>query len=112
MHRLANVVFKGAEPFILGDSAIPGSEHHALIGEILLRTLEGYRPFPSRTLGISGLRSFNRLCQQLSVPAKEYTIQEEDWETLLRVCEWTLPRISWFRQAPAIMDMLEEVRSE
>ena len=107
MRTLANKVFAGIEPFLLGDSDSPGAEHPALIGEVLLQTLRYYRPFPTRTLGIDALYAFNRLCQRLSVEAPQYDFTEDDYAVLLTVCEWTLPRAPWFRQGPAVMDTLK-----
>lgn len=106
-----NQRFEGPWPFLLGDSALVGSEHQAMTGEVMLRTLEAYRPFPSRTLGIAGLRSFNRLCKAFSAPCEPlYALSEDDWQVLVRVMEWTLPRCPWFRQGPAVMDLLESVK--
>lgn len=112
MRVLENAPFKGIEPFILGDSSVPGSDHPACISEVILRTLQLYRPFPSRTLGINELRAFNRLCKYFSEDIEAYGISEEDWTTLLTVCVWTLPRCPWFRQGPAVMDCLEAVKEQ
>lgn len=112
MRVLQNTPFKGIEPFILGDSNLPGSEHPAYVSEVILRTLQFYRPFPSRTLGIHELRAFNRLCQHFVKNIEVYSIPEDDWSTLLTVCEWTLPRCPWFRQGPAVMDLLEVIKEQ
>ena len=112
MRVLRNHTFRGVEPFVLGDSLSAAESHPACVSEVILHTLERYRPFPSRTLGISGLRSFNKLCLAFADEKEAYTLQEEEFETLLKVAEWTLPRCPWFRQAPAIMDLLLAIEEQ
>ena len=106
MRFIPNDYFQGVEPFML-DNGSADTKHRALIGEVIYHTICAYRPFPGRTLGITGIRAYNRLRTAFKdEAAKEYSVQEDDWVTLLTVMEWTLPRVTWFRQAPAVMDML------
>lgn len=106
MRFISNDYFEGIEPFML-DNGSQESEHRALIGEVIYHTIRAYRPFPGRTLGITGIRAYNRLLTIFKdEAAKAYSVQEDDWVTLLTVMEWTLPRVSWFRQAPVVMDLL------
>ena len=115
MRYLRNTLFHETfgTPFIVDDPEADVPEHEGTVGEMLLLALSIYRPEPARHLSISELYLLNQTWRTLEEGHPVFfTFQDDEYKVLLKALRWVLPLAPWFRQAPAIMALLQGAGEE
>jgi len=78
---------------------------------MLALALKAYQPMDQgRALSTLEIRSYNRVLDILEGPPQEggyHRFEDVDYAVLVKVVKWVLPLLLWFRQAPAIEDILD-----
>lgn len=103
------------QPFEIENLETGMPKHEASFGEVLLVTLRTYRPQQGQVLDLLGIRSYNRCLNILEAAPQHgtnYGFEDTDFKVLHQVCGWMLPLVPWFRNAPAIEDLLLKAPEE
>lgn len=103
-------------PFVIEDPEEGMPAHEATVAEMIALTLKRYVPRQGHTLEQMGeIRALNRCIDRLEhrelyeLPEDGYyAFEDEDWKVLRRVMGWMLPIVPWFRNAPAIDELLDQ----
>ena len=103
------------DPFKVSEKDDKSDEHEATYPEVVRLTLRVHQPRPGKMLDLAEIRNFNRVLETLEGKPEEggyYVVDDADWQVVKKVLEWTAPSLSYWRNAPAIIELWEKAPTQ